>query len=87
VKYARLPAVKKGDRVRVIAIPADLPEDERMQTRALFEQCVGRTFSIASIKEVEGLPYPLIQLDVGEVNGHAPYLETIWIEPQYLELA
>jgi hypothetical protein len=35
---------------------------------------------------VEELPYQLVQLDVGHILGKAPCLETIWIEPECLQL-
>ena len=50
----------------------------------LFEKCLGKTFAIAGLETVEGLPYPFVQLDVGDVLGKAAYLETIWVEPEYL---
>ncbi len=56
-----------------------------MQTRDLFAKCVGKTFTIVGIDYVTGLPHPLFQLDVGEINGEEPYLETIWIEPEFVE--
>ncbi len=57
-----------------------------MQTRTLFERCLGKSFSIAGFETVEGLPYKLVKLDVGHVLGKADYLETILVEPEYLQL-
>jgi hypothetical protein len=78
--------VKIGDEVRLVEIPKDVHDDEQLQTRTLFEKCLGRTFVVQGLETVDGLPYPLVQLDVGHILGKASYLETIWVEPEYLEL-
>jgi hypothetical protein len=78
--------VEIGDRVRLIGIPPDLHDDEKLQTRTLFEKCLGATFTVRGLETLEGLSYQLVQLDVGHVLGKAPYLETIWVEPEYLQL-
>jgi len=78
--------VKIGDRVRLVGIPPDAHDDEVLQTRTLFEKCLGETFTIAGLETVEGLPYQLVQLNVGHVRGKASYLETIWVEPEYLQI-
>jgi hypothetical protein len=78
--------VNIGDKVKLIRIPPDLHDDEKLQTRALFEKCLGETFAVAGLESVEGLPYQLVQLEVGHMRGRAPYLETIWVEPEYLQL-
>jgi hypothetical protein len=78
--------VKAGDVVRLIAIPADLKGDPKLQTRALFEKCLGKTFPIVALETVDGLPYPLVRLDVGHILGEAAYMQTIWVEPEYLQL-
>ena len=57
-----------------------------MQTRTLFEKCLGQSFSIDGLEAVEGLPYPLIKLDVGHIIGKPPYMETLWVEPQHLQI-
>jgi len=77
--------VKIGDKVRLIGIPPDANDDETLQTRTLFEKCLGKTFAIAGLETVEGLPYQLVQLEVGDVVGKDAYLETIWVEPEYLQ--
>ena len=78
--------MRAGDKVRLTGIPPDLPDDEKLQTRKLFEKCLGQVFTVAGLKTVEGLPYQLVRLDVGHVIGVAAYLETIWVEPEYLQL-
>ena len=77
--------MKIGDRVRVVGIPANLPHDDKFKTPEVFQRCFGRIFAGADILRFEGLDHPMIGLDVGEVLGKEPYMETIWIEPEYLE--
>ncbi len=78
--------MKIGDKVRVIGIPGGLPDND-MQTKRIFELCLGRILPIEDIKQVEGLPYPLIELLVGDVVGEPAHMHSIWIEPEFVELA
>jgi hypothetical protein len=78
--------VKAGDTVRLIGIPANLRDDEELATRALFEKCVGQTFVVDGLEQVEGLPYPLARIDVGDVVGEERWKHTIWVEPEYLQV-
>ena len=79
-------SLKVGDRVKVIGVPPDAHNDLGLETRTLLEKCVGKTFTIVGLEAVEGLPYHLAQLEVGQILGRAPYLESIWLEPEYLQL-
>jgi hypothetical protein len=65
-------------RVRVIAVPPDLPVDG-LNTQALFEQCLGQTFDV--IGENDGR----LELAVGTAIGVAAHLHSIWIEPDYTD--
>jgi hypothetical protein len=78
--------MKTGDTVRLIAVLPDLKDDRELQARILFEKCLGKTFPIAALETVDGLPYQLVRLDVGHILGKPTYLETIWVEPEYLQL-
>jgi len=78
--------MKVGDRVKLIGIPPNLRDDKDLRTRTLFEKCLGKSFPIAELETVEGLPYQVVKLDVGHVVGKAEYMETIWVEPAYLQL-
>ena len=74
--------VKIGDRVRLVAIPDDLPPDDEpgaMGTNGLFQRCLGRVFPVVGFNE-----YGYVELEVGQVNGRPPYMESIWVEPQCL---
>jgi hypothetical protein len=68
-----------GDKVRIIGIPPDLPEGQ-LETRSLFEECVGRVFPIFDFNE------ELIELQVGEVWDQLPCMQSIWIEPEFVEM-
>ena len=78
--------MKVGDRVKLIGIPPNLRDEEDLQTHTLFEKCLGHTFPIADLETVEGLPYQLAKLNVGQVLGQPEYMHTIWVEPEYLQL-
>jgi len=66
-----------GDQVRVMSIPGDLPEGD-LKTRTRFEKCVGHSFPIAGFHGLE--------LHVGGVLGKEPFTDSIWLEPEYVEL-
>ena len=56
-----------------------LPQDDRLKTRTLFELCVGRVFPIV------GFNGTLMELEVGEVLGKSAAMDSIWIEPEFVE--
>jgi hypothetical protein len=72
--------MQKGDVVRVTQIPEGLPDADDLRTKAIFELCLGRSFPIAGIER------GLVQLDVGEVVGQPAYMQTIFIEPEFVEV-
>ena len=71
--------IKIGDTVVIIAVPDPLPTG--MGTRALFESCVGRAFSVV------GIANGLLELEVGNVVGEASYMHSVWIEPNFVRPA
>ena len=73
--------MKIGEKVRVARVPDAVLRGkvDDLNTRRIFELCVGRVFSIA------GLSNGLIELHVGEVVGQPAYIHSIWIEPDYIE--
>lgn len=79
--------MKAGDKIVVVGVPPNLPDNNELRSRSLFEKCVGRVFEVAAIENVEGLAVPLLRLDVGHVVGEDPWKHTIWIEPEFVELA
>jgi hypothetical protein len=72
--------LKIGDKVRVIGVPPELPEGGEIKTRLLFEAGVGMIFPVA------GFNGHLLELEVGEVRGQLPCIDSIWIEPEFVEL-
>jgi len=73
--------LKQGDLVRILRVPDIVQESEGFKTRSTLERCVGRVFPIIAFNE-----YGMIQIDVGEVVGKPSYMESIWIEPECVEL-
>jgi len=71
--------MKIGDKVKVVTIRCRLPTDE-MHTRSLFELCVGRVFPIV------GFQGDLLELEVGDLRNKEPYMDSIWIEPERVEV-
>ena len=57
-----------GERVRVIKVPDGLQDGPELKTKMLFERCLGEIFPVM------GFDGDLLALDVGEINGLAPYL-------------
>ena len=82
--------MKAGDMVRLIGIPPDVHNsadpDDGLQTRTLFEKGLGKVFRIEELEHPEAIERPLARLDVGHVLGKEPYLDTIWVESEYLEV-
>jgi hypothetical protein len=71
--------MKIGAKVRVIGIPEGLEDSSDFRTKSTFSKCIGREFVIAGFNEVG-----MAELNIESVNGSIG--ETIWIEPQFLEL-
>lgn len=72
--------MKTGDRVRLTTIPDDVTDGPEFKTRTLMKACVGAVFAVTDV--IEGR----LALDVGEILGKEPYLETIYVEPEFVEL-
>ena len=78
--------MQAGDTAKLICIPPNLHDDEELQTRALFEKCLGQSFLIAAVESFEGVPSLLARIDVGHIIGREPWEDTIWIEREYLDV-
>ena len=79
--------IRVGDRIRVTGIPPDVrdyeenpADDEELETKTVFERCLGRTFVIDDFDEVR------VELLVGRVMGRPRYEQSIWLESQYVQL-
>ena len=57
--------MKAGDTAKLIAIPPDAHDDGQLQTRTLFEKCLGQSFVISAAESFDGVPFPLARIDVG----------------------
>jgi hypothetical protein len=75
--------MKKGDNVRIVRLPASLPDG--MGTKALFQDCLNRVFPVVNI--VVTTKGRLFELQVGEVRGEPAYMQSIWIEEECVALA
>jgi hypothetical protein len=78
--------MKAGDVVKLVGVPTKLSDDENLQTRSLFEKCLGQVFIVGGVESVEGMQTPLARLDVGDVIGQETWRHTIWVEPEFLQL-
>jgi hypothetical protein len=72
--------MKEGDLIRVTKVPDGVQDSEGFKTRSTLERCVGRVFPIMGFHE------GFVQIDVGEVVGRPSYMESIWLEPDCVEL-
>lgn len=72
--------MREGDLIRVIKVPDSVQDSDEFKTRSTLEQRVGRVFPIMGFQE------GFIQIDVGELSGGHACMESIWIEPECVEL-
>ncbi len=73
--------MKVGDRVRIVRLPETVRDSEEFKTRSILERCVGHVFPVMGFNNVG-----FIQIDIGEIIGKPPYIKSIWIEPDCVEL-
>ncbi|HEV2172395.1 MAG TPA: hypothetical protein VGR71_02460, partial [Nitrospira sp.] len=77
--------VNRGDRVRIVGVPKGLRDDERMQTKTIFERSRGRIFRVVGFYS-DGIHDDLIELHVGKVVGGPGYKHSIFVEPRLVEV-
>ena len=77
--------MKVGDTVKLIGVAPNTYDDQELQTRTLFGNCLGKCFVVKGMFGDENTR-PVVLLDVGEVVGEGSYMYSIWVEPEYLEL-
>ena len=73
--------MKTGDMIRVLRVPDSVTDSPEFATRSTLQQCVGRVFPIMGLNELG-----MLELHVGAVVGKRSYMESIWIEPECVEL-
>jgi len=78
--------MKPGDTAKLIGIPPNVRDDAELQTRTVFEKCLGQSFVISAVELFDGVPFPLARIDVGHVVGKRPGEHTICVEREFLEL-
>lgn len=67
--------------MRLVGIPPNLPKgDARLPTPAIFQRCLGHQFVVVGFNEVGWA-----EIEITSVTGSAG--ETLWVEPEFLELA
>jgi hypothetical protein len=71
--------MKVGSKVRLIGTPDDSEDYPDFPTKSTFERCVGRDFVVAGFNKVG-----MAEIDIESVTGSVG--ETIWVEPNFLEL-
>jgi hypothetical protein len=86
MKASRTAAMKVGAKIRIVKLPEGLVDDERLQTKSLFELCLGRVFPIKGIVPVVETGGELLELHVGKVLGKSAFVHSIWIESELVEL-
>ena len=70
--------MKVGDKVRLIALPPDLPVGDADPTKAVFNRCLRHDFAVTGFNEI-GWAELLVESVTGSIG------ETIWVEPEFLE--
>ena len=78
--YASFPFSVSGGQA-LVSVPAGLRDHRAVETRTLFEACVGRAFVVTTI-EAE-----MAELEVGNVLGVESGSHTIWVDRKYLKLS
>jgi hypothetical protein len=72
--------VRLGDRIRLLGFNPSVVDQNEFKTRTILKKCVGRTFV------VKGFQKDWVELHLGRVIGKRAWEETIWTEPEYIEV-
>ncbi len=86
MKASKTIGMKVGAKIRIIKLPEGLVDDDKFQTKSLFELCLDRVFPIRGIVPVVETGGKLLELQVGEVLGKSAFVHSIWIESELVEL-
>lgn len=76
-------SVAVGERIRVLQVPFEVERSMPMETRELFQRCVGKVLRVENIDEFGGL-----EVHVLNDGTQAPdrYHHIVYIEPKYAEV-
>lgn len=79
--------MKIGDKVKVIGIPPDLPVDitGELNTQETFHKAVGKIFKIKGFYHAPEINKILLELHVGKLSNQSSYMDTIYIEEEFVE--
>jgi hypothetical protein len=69
-----------GDTIRVTGFSKFIVDSKKFKTRTILEKCVGLLFPVM------GFQKDWIELHLGEILGKHTWNDTIWIEPEFVEL-
>jgi hypothetical protein len=69
-----------GDAIRVTGFSKFIVDSKKFKTRTILEKCVGRLFPVM------GFQKDWIELHLGKILGKHTWNDTIWIEPEFVEL-
>ena len=72
--------LRLGDKVRITGISPGVVDTGEFKTRTILERCVGRVFP------VKGFQKDCVELHLGKLVGKRSWEETIWVEPEVIEL-
>ena len=72
---------KIGDWVTIVKIPPDIGNETEMNTKRVFEICIGKTYPIQGFDK-----YGHLELDVSKDVDHVVggFMNTIWIEAKFV---
>lgn len=78
----KLRPIKTGDKVRVLKVPPSMEKEMPAETRRLFRRCVGKVLRVDGFGRCG-----FLELNVLDDGSQAtPCANTIWIEPECVEL-
>jgi hypothetical protein len=69
-----------GDRIRVLGFHSSIVDTKEIKTRTILGPCVGRVFSITDVQK------DWAAMEVGKFVGRPAWQETIYIQPERMEL-
>ena len=69
-----------GQKIRILRVPDGVVDTEDFPTLTMLTRCVGKIFPVMDLQG------EFLAIDVGELNGKPSFMETIYIEPECVEI-
>ena len=69
-----------GQTIRILRVPDGVLDTEGFPTRTMLTRCLGKVFPVMDLQG------EFLGIDVGELNGKKSFMETIYIEPECVEI-